>query len=619
MNSFDILVIGGGHAGIEAVLAAARMGAKAGLITLSIETIAEMSCNPAIGGLSKGHLVREVDALGGEMGHAIDQCGIQFRMLNQTKGPAVWGPRAQADKKAYKSYMQEVLKNQSNLTLIPDGAAALIFKDKKLYGVETESGDTYSAGAVIITTGTFLNGITHRGREKKPEGRYGEKPSIKLAEFLKTLSLKIGRLKTGTPCRLHKDSLDYSRMEIQEGDPVPHPFSFSTGAITQKQVPCYLTHTTDETKKIILENLHLSALYSGEIKGIGPRYCPSIEDKFVKFKDKNHHLLFIEPEGMDSSFMYVNGAASSLQTDVQIRMIRSIRGLEKSEILRVGYAIEYDFVQPTELHPHLELKKYENLFLAGQINGTSGYEEAAAQGIMAGINAVLKLGNQSPFVLKRSEAYTGVLIDDLVTKGVDEPYRMFTSRAEHRLMLRQDTADRRLTEKGYRIGLATHDDFSRMKKKYERIEHSVQLMKKRRIRGKTLAEHYLVPFTEIQSVKQMDPSVFNDLEAFDEVTVFADIKYEGYMDRENASIRKALLIDDRVIPQDFCYEEMSGLRIEARQKFSQVRPRNLGQARGIPGISPADIQMLLILLEKRRKSVSQKEESDIVNFEVEES
>jgi tRNA uridine 5-carboxymethylaminomethyl modification enzyme len=600
-SSFDLLVIGGGHAGIEATLAAARMGAKTGLLTLSLETIAEMSCNPAIGGLSKGHLTREVDALGGEMGHAIDQCGIQFRMLNSTKGPAVWGPRAQADKNAYKLYMQEALKKQSLVTLIPDAAASLIFRNKKLCGVETESGALYFSGAVIITTGTFLNGLTHRGKEKKPEGRYGEKPSIHLAEFLKTLDLQIGRLKTGTPCRLHKDSLDYSRMEIQEGDQHPQPFSFATRTLNQKQVPCYLTHTTEETKKIILENLHLSALYGGEIKGIGPRYCPSLEDKFVKFKDKERHLLFIEPEGLDTPSMYVNGASSSLPAEVQVKMIRSIQGLENAEILRVGYAIEYDFVQPTELTPHLELKKYENLFLAGQINGTSGYEEAAAQGLMAGINAVLKLGNQAPLALKRSEAYIGVLIDDLVTKGVDEPYRMFTSRAEHRLLLRQDTADRRLTEKGYQLGLATRDDLTKMKNKYARVDKTIQLMKTRRVRGKSLAEHYLVPFADMETIKQMDPSAFENLEPFDEVTVFADIKYEGYMDRESVLIHRASLMDERTIPADFSYEKMEGLRIEARQKFSKIRPRTLGQAKGIPGISPADIQMLIILLKKSKK------------------
>jgi len=598
MKNYDIIVIGAGHAGIEAANAASKMGSSVAILNFSLDTVGVLSCNPAIGGLAKGHLVREIDALGGVMGKAIDNCGIQFRMLNLTKGPAVWGPRAQADKELYKQYMISFLLKQDNLDIIKEPAGSLIMNDNKVCGVETESGTKYGCKAVIITAGTFLNGVTYKGDVQKNEGRDLERPSILLANYLRTLDLDIGRLKTGTPCRLHRDSLDYSKMQVQKGDEVPHPFSFDTKELPLKQISCYLTYTTKETKKIVEDNLHLSALYGGSITGIGPRYCPSIEDKYVKFKDKERHLLFVEPEGLDSPSMYINGAPSSLPADVQIKMMHSIPGLENAEILKIGYAIEYDFVQPTELTASLELKKYPNIYLAGQINGTSGYEEAAAQGIIAGINAVLKLDKKEPFILKRKESYIGVLIDDLITKGVDEPYRMFTSRAEHRLLLRQDTADFRLREYGYKLALVTEKQYKRMINRLEKVISFEKFMDSKKIHGKSLSAHYLIPKNTIEDVKKLSPEEFNNLNLLDEVTVFANIKYRGYIAKEMERIERNSGMQEKKIPLGFDFTKIKVMRTEAKEKLGKINPRTIGQALNIPGISPADIQILLLEIER---------------------
>ncbi len=599
-NSYDVIVIGGGHAGIEASNAVSKMGGKIALFNFSIDTIGVMSCNPAIGGLAKGHLVREIDALGGVMGKAIDKTGIQFRMLNMTKGPAVWGPRAQADKEEYRKFVTEYVSGQENIDVYGEPVDSLIFENNKYTGVVTETGKTIKSKAVIITTGTFLNGTTFVGKQKKSEGRYGERPSIKLGNNLKTLDISIGRLKTGTPCRIHKDSIDYGKMTEQPGDVVPMPFSFDTENLNLNQVCCYLTHTTPLTKQIVQENLHLSALYGGEITGIGPRYCPSIEDKFVKFKDKERHLLFVEPEGLTIPSMYINGASSSLPADIQIKMIRSIEGLENAEILRTGYAIEYDFVDPRELTQGLEIKKYPNIFLAGQINGTSGYEEAAAQGLMAGINAMLKINNKEPLVLKRSEAYIGVLIDDLVTKGVDEPYRMFTSRADHRLLLRQDTADFRLMEYGYKLGTISEYSYKRMRERKERILKTIKIMDETIVKGKSLSAHYIIPYVAEEEIISMKPDIFADLRGFEKITVLADIKYRGYLEKENERIQKSSEIDEKIIPPAIDYKNIKSMRIEAKEKFNKIRPRTIGQAKNIPGISPSDIQLLVLTIERRR-------------------
>lgn len=576
-KEYDVIVVGGGHAGCEAALAVARLGLKCLLLTMNLDTIAQMSCNPAIGGLAKGHIVREIDALGGEMAKVTDRTGIQFRLLNTKKGPAVQAPRAQADKKLYQFTMKKVLEDQEQLDIKQEIVEEILIENGKVGGVVCQTGMRYKSKAVIITTGTFLNGLIHIGLISFPAGRMSEFPAIKLSDSLRSLGFEIKRLKTGTPARINKRSIDFSKVEIQYGDPVPTPFSFSTERIEQKQIPCYITYTNPETHKYILGNLDRSPLYSGRIKGIGPRYCPSIEDKVVRFKDKDRHQIFLEPEGLNTDEVYLNGVSTSLPQDVQISMLRTIKGLEHSEIMRFGYAIEYDFCPPTQLKPTLETKLIENLYFAGQINGTSGYEEAAAQGIMAGINAVLKMKGEPPFILERSEAYIGVLIDDLVTKGTNEPYRMFTSRAEYRLLLRYDNADLRLMEYGFKFGLISKTQYDAMREKKDLIQKGIEFLKKNKYKE-------ISTFPE-EVKKQVD----------------IEMKYEGYIKRQLKEAERLKKIERIRIPNDLEYKGIKGLRKEAQEKFERIKPESLGQASRISGISPCDISLLYVYLESLSK------------------
>ncbi|KPK41392.1 MAG: tRNA uridine 5-carboxymethylaminomethyl modification protein [Omnitrophica WOR_2 bacterium SM23_29] len=572
-KEYDVIVIGGGHAGCEAALSVSRMGFRCLLLTMNLDTIAQMSCNPAIGGLAKGNIVREIDALGGEMAKVTDKTGIQFRLLNTKKGPAVQAPRAQADKKLYQFTMKKVLEGQEGLDIKQEIVEEIIVENRKVGGVICQTGMCYKAKVVIITTGTFLNGLIHIGLVSFPAGRMGEFPAVKLSGSLRSLGVEIKRLKTGTPARINKRSIDFSKVEIQHGDPVPTPFSFLTKKIEQKQIPCYITYTNPETHKYILGNLDRSPLYSGKIKGIGPRYCPSIEDKVVRFKDKDRHQIFLEPEGLNTDEVYLNGVPTSLPQDVQISMLRTIKGLEHSEIMRFGYAIEYDFCPPTQLKATLETKLIENLYFAGQINGTSGYEEAAAQGIMAGINAVLKIKGEAPFILERSEAYIGVLIDDLVTKGTNEPYRMFTSRAEYRLLLRCDNADLRLMKYGFKFGLISKTQYEIMERKKDLIQKGVEFVKKNRSE-------------ELSSFPA---------EAKEQINI--EIKYEGYIKRQLKEAERLKKVERVRIPNSLEYKGIKGLRKEAQEKLERIRPESLGQASRITGISPCDISLLYIYLE----------------------
>ena len=582
-KAYDVIVVGGGHAGCEAALYVSRMGLKCLLLTMSLDTIAQMSCNPAIGGLAKGHIVREIDALGGEMARVVDRTGIQFRLLNTKKGPAVQAPRAQADKKSYQFTMKKVLEDQDGLDVKQEIAEGIDVENGDVRGVICQTGMRYKAKAVIVTTGTFLNGLIHIGLVSFPAGRMGEFPAVKLSDSLSSLAFEIKRLKTGTPPRINKRSIDFSKVEVQYGDENPTPFSFLTERIEQKQIPCYITYTNPETHKYILDNLDRSPLYSGKIKGIGPRYCPSIEDKVVRFKDKERHQIFLEPEGLNTDEIYLNGLPTSLPQDVQIAMLRTIKGLENSEIMRFGYAIEYDFCPPTQLKPTLETKLVDNLYFAGQINGTSGYEEAAAQGIVAGINAVLKIKQKAPFVLERSQAYIGVLIDDLVTKGTNEPYRMFTSRAEYRLLLRHDNADLRLMEYGFEFGLISKTQYEAMKNKKELIQKGVETAKKNRLEE-------LSSFPE--EVKKQ---------------IGIEIKYEGYIKRQLKETERLKRLERLRIPGNLEYKNIRGLRRESQEKLDRIKPESLGQASRISGISPCDISLLYIYLEalsKQRSSVT---------------
>jgi tRNA uridine 5-carboxymethylaminomethyl modification enzyme len=604
--SYDVIVVGGGHAGCEAALVSARMGMQTALLTMNLDTIAQMSCNPAIGGLAKGQLVREVDALGGEMGKVIDATGIQFRLLNASKGHAVRSPRAQADKKLYQFTMKRRLEEQVNLSLRQDSIEDIVVHDKGILALAGKNGTSYRAKVIIITTGTFLNGLIHIGNSQSKGGRSSEPSAEKLSSSLRNLGFKLDRLKTGTPPRLNGNRINYSVLQEQVGDEQPTAFSFSTEKIQRPQIKCYITYTNSLTHEIIRSNLDRSPNFTGQIKAVGPRYCPSIEDKVTRFPDKDHHQIFLEPEGLDTTEVYCNGISTSIPFDVQEAMIRSIKGLENADITRYGYAIEYDYVPPTQIKPSLEAKNVENVFLAGQINGTSGYEEAAAQGIMAGINAVLKIKGCDPFILGRSEAYIGVLIDDLVTKGTQEPYRMFTSRAEYRLVLRHDNADRRLMKYGYKYGLISKKQLNELLEKEKSISETSEYLENRKRGEDSLLKLLKRPNMCFKDLLEID----NDLSRKNisvpvQEQVEIEAKYEGYINRQKQQIEKVKKMEKLSLPPHFHYESIPGLRKEAQQKLDRFRPVSLGQASRISGVSPADISILMVYLMSKSKKKTQ--------------